>query len=547
MRSDEVKKGVERTAHRSLLKALGVTDEEMNKPFIGVANAYNTIVPGHMMLDKLTQAVKEGIYSAGGVPFEFGVIGVCDGIAMGHEGMKFALPSREIIADSIEAMVEAHRFDGLVVVGACDKIVPGMLMAVLRLNIPAIVVTGGPMLAEKVNDQVVTIKTAFEAAGMYKAGELDDVGLKLYEDYCAPYCGSCQGLYTANTMQILTETLGLSMPYCSTSPCGSSRKLRIAKESGRRVVELVKNDVKPRDFVNEESFKNAITMDMLIGGSTNTVLHLPAIAIEMGVKLDLDLFDEIGRRTPHLVAIDPASSYTIADLDESGGVPMLVKKAMDLFSNEMTVSGFKLHEIAEKAFVRSEDIISDITNPLHKEGGIAILKGNLAEKGAVIKAAAVSEDMMKFEGTAKVYDSEQEALKAILDGKIEEGDVVVIRYMGPKGAPGMPEMLLPTAAIAGMGLERVALITDGRFSGATHGPCIGHVAPEAAVGGNIALVEEGDTISIDIPARKVEVKLDDEELKERRQRWKPKEVKLTGYLAKYAKLVSGADEGAILM
>lgn len=546
MRSDEVKKGIERTAHRALLKALGITDEEMNKPFIGVANAYNTIVPGHMMLDKVTQAVKEGIYSAGGVPFEFGVIGICDGIAMGHEGMRFALPSREIIADSIEAMVEAHKFDGLVVVGACDKIIPGMLMAVLRLNIPAIVVTGGPMLAEKVKDQVVTIKTAFEAAGMYKAGELDDAGLKLYEDYCAPYCGSCQGLYTANTMQILTETLGLSMPYCSTSPCGSSRKLRIAKESGKRVVELVKNDIKPRDFVNEESFKNAITMDMLIGGSTNTVLHLPAIAIEMGIKLDLDLFDEISKKTPHLVAIDPASSYTIADLDESGGVPMLIKKAIDLFSNEMTVSGFKLHEIAEKAFVRGKDIINDVDNPIHKEGGIAILKGNLAERGAVIKAAAVEENMMRFEGTVKVYDSEQEALKAILDGKIEEGDVVVIRYMGPKGAPGMPEMLLPTAAIAGMGLERVALITDGRFSGATHGPCIGHVAPEAAVGGNIALVKEGDIISIDIPARKVEVKLDDEELKERREKWKPKEVKLTGYLAKYAKLVSGADEGAIL-
>ena len=546
MRSDEVKKGIERTAHRALLKALGITDEEMNKPFIGVANAYNTIVPGHMMLDKVTQAVKEGIYSAGGVPFEFGVIGICDGIAMGHEGMRFALPSREIIADSIEAMVEAHKFDGLVVVGACDKIIPGMLMAVLRLNIPAIVVTGGPMLAEKVKDQVVTIKTAFEAAGMYKAGELDDAGLKLYEDYCAPYCGSCQGLYTANTMQILTETLGLSMPYCSTSPCGSSRKLRIAKESGKRVVELVKNDIKPRDFVNEESFKNAITMDMLIGGSTNTVLHLPAIAIEMGIKLDLDLFDEISKKTPHLVAIDPASSYTIADLDESGGVPMLIKKAIDLFSNEMTVSGFKLHEIAEKAFVRGKDIINDVDNPIHKEGGIAILKGNLAERGAVIKAAAVEENMMRFEGTAKVYDSEQEALKAILDGKIEEGDVVVIRYMGPKGAPGMPEMLLPTAAIAGMGLERVALITDGRFSGATHGPCIGHVAPEAAVGGNIALVKEGDIISIDIPARKVEVKLDNEELKERREKWKPKEIKLTGYLAKYAKLVSGADEGAIL-
>jgi dihydroxy-acid dehydratase len=546
MRSAEVKEGIERVAHRALLKALGVTDDEMEKPFIGIANAFNTIIPGHMTLDRITQAVKEGVYSAGGVPFEFGVIGICDGIAMGHDGMKYALPSREIIADSIEAMVEAHRFDGLVVVGSCDKIVPGMLMAVLRLNIPAVVVTGGPMIPERIGERNVTISTAFEAAGMYKAGKLDDDELKLYEDFCAPYCGSCQGLYTANTMQIMTETLGMSLPYCATSPCSSSRKLRIAKESGKRVVELVKNDVAPRNFVTERSFENAIKMDMLIGGSTNTVLHLPAIAREAGIKLDLDLFDSICKNTPHIVAIDPASSYTIADLDESGGVPMLFRKARDLLHNEMTVSGLKVHEIAEKAFVRGRDIIKDIQNPLHPQGGIAILKGNLAERGAVIKAAAVPEDMMVFEGNARCFDSEQEALQAILNREIAEGDAVVIRYMGPKGAPGMPEMLLPTAAISGMGYTRVALITDGRFSGATRGPCIGHVSPEAAVGGNIALIEDGDRIFIDIPARMIELKVSEDELAKRKEKWRPKEKELSGYLSKYAKLVGSADEGAVL-
>lgn len=547
MRSDEVKRGIDRVAHRALLKAVGVTDDEMDKPFIGIANAYNTIVPGHITLDKLTQAVKEGVYAAGGVPFEFGIIGICDGIAMGHEGMCYSLPSREIVADSIEAMVEAHRFDGLVVVASCDKIIPGMLMAMLRLNIPAVAVTGGPMIYEKVGGERVSIKDAFEAAGMYKSGKLDDAGLKLYEDFCAPSCGSCQGLYTANSMQLLTETMGLSLPYCSTSPCPSSRKLRIAKQSGKRVVELVRQDFKPLDFINERSFENAITMDMLVGGSTNTVLHLPAIAREAGIKLSLDLFDEISRRTPHIVSIDPASKEMIVDLDESGGVPMLIKKAKKYFHDEMTVSGKTLYEIADMAVLRGRDIIAPPDNPIHKEGGIAILRGNLAEKGAVIKAAAVSEDMMRFEGTAKVYDSEKEALNAILDGKIEGGDVVVIRYMGPKGAPGMPEMLLPTAAISGLGLQRVALITDGRFSGATRGPCIGHVSPEAAVGGNIALVEEGDTISIDIPARKLELKVSDDELAERRAKWKPKERKLKGYLAKYAKLVLGAEDGAALL
>ncbi len=546
MPSDLVKRGVDRTAHRALLKSLGVCDDEMDKPFIGVANAFSTIVPGHTHLDKITQAVKEGIYAAGGVPFEFGVIGVCDGIAMGHEGMKFSLPTRELIADSIEAMVRAHQFDGLVVVGACDKIVPGMLMAVFRLNVPAIVVCGGPMLAERVGDKVVTIKTAFEAAGLYKAGKIDEKTLKLYEDFCAPYCGSCQGLYTANTMQILTETLGLCLPYCSTSPACSSRKLRIAKESGKRIVELVRRNIKPLDFITEKSFENAITVDMLIGGSTNTVLHLPAIAREAGIKIDLDVFDEIGRKTPHIVALDPASDLTVADLDESGGVPMLMKKAKDLLSDEMTVSGKTIYEIADSAFVRGRDIIRDLSNPIRREGGIAILRGNLAERGAVVKTAAISEDMLKFEGEAKVYDSEKDALNAILNNEVEEGNVVVIRYMGPKGAPGMPEMLLPTAAIAGMGLRRVALITDGRFSGATRGPCIGHVSPEAAVGGTIALVEEGDIISIDIPARRLELEVDEDELERRRKRWRPKEKKLTGFLERYAKLVQGADEGAIL-
>ncbi|MDI9642299.1 MAG: dihydroxy-acid dehydratase [Archaeoglobaceae archaeon] len=545
MRSEIVKKGIDRVAHRALLKSLGVLDEDLDKPFIGIANAYSTIVPGHMTLDKITNAVKEGICSAGGVPFEFGIIGICDGIAMGHRGMFFSLPSREVVADSIECMVEAHGFDGLVVVASCDKIIPGMLMAMLRLNIPAIAVTGGPMLSERVKGEKVSIKDAFEAAGLYKSGKINESELRLYEDFCAPYCGSCQGLYTANTMQILTETLGLSLPYCSTSPCASSRKLRIAKLSGKRVVELVKSNIKPLDFVNERSFENAVTMDMLIGGSTNTVLHLPAIAREAGVKLKIEKFDEISRNTPHIVLLDPASKDTVVDLDESGGVPMIVRKMKKHFSNEMTVSGKKLYEIAESAVLRGRDIIM-AEKPYRKEGGIAILKGNLASS-AVVKASAIREDMLKFEGTAKVFDGEENALKAILNNEISEGDIVVIRYMGAKGAPGMPEMLLPTAAIAGMGLQRVALITDGRFSGATRGPCIGHVVPEAIEGGTIGLLKNGDLISIDVPARRLDVKLSEDELKDRREKWKPPKKTLSGYLARYSKLVSGAEDGAVLL
>lgn len=545
MRSDVVKKGIDRVAHRALLKSLGVLDEDLEKPFIGIANAYSTIVPGHMNLDKITNAVKEGVYSAGGVPFEFGIIGICDGIAMGHRGMLFSLPSREIVADSIECMVEAHGFDGLVVVASCDKIVPGMLMAMLRLNIPAIAVTGGPMLSEKVRGEKVSIKDAFEASGQYKAGKISESELKLYEDFCAPYCGSCQGLYTANTMQILTETLGLSLPYCSTSPSASSRKLRIAKMSGKRVVELVKAGIRPLDIVNERSFENAVTMDMMIGGSTNTVLHLPAIAKEAGIKLGIEKFDEISKKTPHIVSLDPASKDTVVDLDESGGVPMIIKKMKKYFSNEMTVSGKRLYEIAENAVLRGRDIIM-AEKPYRNEGGIAILKGNLA-KSAVVKVSAIREDMLKFEGEARVFDGEEAALKAILNNEISEGEIVVIRYMGPKGAPGMPEMLLPTAAIAGMGLQKVALVTDGRFSGATRGPCIGHVVPEAIEGGRIALLKDGDLISIDIPARKLEVELSEEEMNSRKEKWKPPKKELRGYLSRYSKLVLSAEDGAILI
>ncbi len=545
MRSDDVKKGVERIAHRALLKSLGVIDEEMDKPFIGIANAYSTIVPGHANLDKIAQFVREGIHSAGGVAFEFGVIGVCDGIAMGHDGMFYSLPTRELIADSIEAMVRAHKFDGLVVIGACDKIIPGMLMAVLRLNIPSIVVCGGPMIAERIKNRPATIKTAFEAMGLYKAKKIEEKELKLYEDFCACYFGSCQGLYTANTMQIITEVLGLCLPYCSTSPAVSSRKFRIAKESGIRVVELVKQDIKPLDFINERSFENAIKVDMLIGGSTNTVLHLPAIARECGIKLTLDLFDEISRNTPHILSLDPSSEYTVLDLDESGGVPMLLKKAKEIMNDEMTVSGKSIYEIAEMAVVRGRDIIRDMNDPISREGGIAILRGNLAERGAVVKISAMDRDMFRFRGYAKVFDDEKSALRSILNNEIEEGDVVVIRYMGPK-ACGMPEMLLPTASIAGMGLKRVALITDGRFSGATRGPCIGHVSPEAIVGGTIALVRDGDPISIDIYSRRLELEVDKDELRDRREKWRPKKIEHRGFLAKYSKLVCQADEGAIL-
>ncbi len=547
MGSDIIKKGLIRAPHRALLKSSGLTDEELDLPFIGIANAWNEIVPGHFHLRELAENVKAGIRLAGGVPFEFGTIGICDGIAMGHSGMKYSLPSREVIADSIELMVQAHCFDGLVCICSCDKIVPGMLMAALRLDLPAIFVTGGPMLPGKFKGKELTLLSVFEGVGRVLSGEISEAELKLIEERACPTCGSCQGLYTANTMQILTEVLGLSLPYCATASAVSTRKREIARESGKRIVELVKENITPSKIVTKESFENAITVDMLIGGSTNTILHLPAIANEINIDIQLDLFDSISRRTPNICRLNPAGAYTMKDLDEAGGVPAILKRAKELLNDERTVSGKRIHEIADQAEIYDEEIIRPLNNPYSATGGISILYGNLAEKGAVVKTAAVDQKMLKFEGRARVFDSEEAAVEAIVNGRIEKGSVIVIRYVGLKGAPGMPEMLTPTSAIAGMGLsDSVALITDGRFSGGTRGPCIGHISPEAIDGGLIALVEDGDIISIDIPQRKIELKLSSAEIAARRKRWKPPMRALKGYLERYAKAVSSASEGGIL-
>jgi len=546
MRSDKVKKGMERTPHRALLKSVGVTDSDMDKPFIGIANAWNDIVPGHKHLRELAEKIREGIHEAGGVPFEFGVIGICDGIAMGHEGMSYSLPSREIIADSIEVMTQAHRFDGIVMLGTCDKIVPGMLMASLRMNIPTIVVTGGPMLPGRLDSKDLTLISAFEAIGGVQAGKMTLEELKRIEDACCPGCGSCQGLYTANTMACMTEALGLSLPDCATAHAVSGKKDRIAKESGRRIVELVKEDIKPLDIVSRQSFENAIKVDMSIGGSTNTVLHLTAIAAEGDIELKLDDFDRISGETAHICHMSPGGPYTMKDLDEAGGIPAVMsrlKKLKDL----PTVSGKTIKAITRAAKVERPEVIHTQDDPVHKTGGISILYGSLAPEGAVVKSGAVSDKMMKFTGKARVFDCEDDAIKAILGKKIKPGDVVVIRYTGPRGGPGMPEMLSPTSAIAGMGLsESVALVTDGRFSGGTRGPCIGHVTPEAVNGGPIGLLIEGDTITIDIPAKKIEVKVPAAEMAKRKKMFKPKEKQLKGYLARYARNVTSASTGGLI-
>lgn len=546
MRSDKVKKGMERTPHRALLKSVGVTDSDMNKPFIGIANAWNDIVPGHKHLRELAEKIREGVREAGGVPFEFGVIGICDGIAMGHEGMSYSLPSREIIADSIEVMTQAHRFDGIVMLGTCDKIVPGMLMASLRMNIPTIVVTGGPMLPGRLDSKDLTLISAFEAIGGVQAGKMTLEELKRIEDACCPGCGSCQGLYTANTMACMTEALGLSLPDCATAHAVSGKKDRIAKESGRRIVELVKEDIKPLDIVSRQSFENAIKVDMSIGGSTNTVLHLTAIAAEGDIELKLDDFDRISGETAHICHMSPGGPYTMKDLDEAGGIPAVMsrlKKLKDL----PTVSGKTIKAITRAARVERPEVIHTQDDPVHKTGGISILYGSLAPEGAVVKSGAVSDKMMKFTGKARVFDCEDDAIKAILGKKIKPGDVVVIRYTGPRGGPGMPEMLSPTSAIAGMGLsESVALVTDGRFSGGTRGPCIGHVTPEAVNGGPIGLLIEGDTITIDIPAKKIEVKVPAAEMAKRKKMFKPKEKQLKGYLARYARNVTSASTGGLI-
>ena len=549
MRSNIIKRGLTRSPQRAILKCLGLTNTDLDKPFIAVVNSYSEIVPGHIHLRHIAECVKQGIRAAGGVPFEFNTIAICDGLAMGHVGMHYSLPSRELIADSVEVMVQANQFDGMVLVTNCDKITPGMLMAAARLNIPSIVVTGGPMLSGRLRGRIVDVTSIFEAIGEAKAGKLSQEELKMIEDRAFPSCGSCNGMYTANTMACITEAMGMTLPGCATALAVSSAKMRIAKESGEKIVELVEKNIRPRDIMTIEAFENAIVVDMALGGSTNTVLHLKAIAKEAGVDLSLSLFDEYGRKIPHLCNMRPSGPHDLQELDEAGGIPAVMKELRQLLHlNAITVTGKTVEENIKDAVIYNREVIRPLDNPVHKEGGIAILTGNLAPKGAVVKITAVSPKMLRHRGPAKVYDSEEEAMKAILDGEIVDGDVIVIRYEGPKGGPGMREMLSPTAAIAGMGLsESVALITDGRFSGATRGPCIGHVSPEAAEGGPIAILEDGDIITIDIPERRLDVELSDEEMRSRFADWKPKPPKIgLGYLQRYSCLVGSADEGATL-
>jgi dihydroxy-acid dehydratase len=549
LRSDAVKVGVERAPHRALLKALGVSDTDLKKPFIGVVNSYTNIIPGHTHLNQVADSVKAGVISAGGVPFEFNTIGICDGIAMGHNGMRYSLPSRELIADSVEVMVQAHRFDGIVLITTCDKITPGMLMAAARLNIPAIMVTGGPMLSGFYKGKKVGTDSMFEAIGKVAAGKMTEKELKCLEDVACPGCGSCNGMFTANTMACVTEALGMSLPGCATPPAVSAERLRVAKATGERVVGLIKEDLKPRDILLPESFENAIMVDMALGGSTNTVLHVTAIANEAGVDLPLSIFDKLSKRVSHICSMIPSGPYDMKELDEAGGIPAVMKQLENTLNlNSTTVTGKTVKENIASIVVLNTEVIRPLDNPVHKEGGIAILTGNLAPDGSVVKAAGISANMIVHQGPAKIFDSEEDAMKAIMNKKIQKGDVVVIRYEGPKGGPGMREMLSPTATIAGMGLsESVALITDGRFSGATRGPCIGHVAPEAAVGGPIGLLEEGDIIEIDVPKRKLDVKVSDEELAKRAKSWTAKEPKVkTGYLARYSQLVQSAHKGSVL-
>jgi dihydroxy-acid dehydratase len=537
MRSDEMKSGIERAPHRSLLKALGLTDEDIAKPFIGVANSFTTIVPGHIHLKNIGEAVKAGIFEAGGTPFEFNTIAVCDGLAMGHQGMRYSLPSRELIADSVEVMVQAHRLDGVVLISDCDKITPGMLMAAARLDVPAISVTGGAMESGRFKGEKVGVSNVFEGMGRVIAEKMTEEELARLENVACPGCGSCNGMFTANTMACLTEALGMSLPYCATALATSAEKLRIAKKTGERIVGLAQENLKPSQILTREAFENAVAVDMALGGSTNSVLHLSAIAREAGTTLPLSVFDKISRRVPHLCSMVPSGPYDMEDLDNAGGLPALLKELSPLLHvDALTVTGCTVSENVHDAEVWNSDVICPLANPVHKGGGIAVLMGNLAPKGAVIKTVAVSPKMMRHTGPARVFDSEQESVAAMKKREIQPGDVIVIRYEGPKGGPGMPEMLVPTATITGMGLsESVALITDGRFSGATRGPCIGHVAPEAAEGGPIAVVKNGDAITIDIANRVLSVDLTDEEIKKRLEAWKPKPPRITkGYLTRYS-------------
>ncbi len=552
MRSDVMKKGLERAPHRSLMKAMGYTNEEISRPLIGIAHAQNDIIPGHVHLNTIVDAVKAGVRIAGGTPITFGTIGVCDGIAMNHTGMKYSLASREIIADSVEIMLQAHPFDAVVMVPNCDKVTPGMLMAMLRVNIPAVMVSGGPMLTGRFRGQDVHLVSVFEGVGKVKANTMSEEELDELEDAACPGCGSCAGMFTANSMNCLTEAIGLGLPGNGTIPAVAAARIRLAKQAGMAVLDMLEKDIRPRDIATKEAFENAMAVDMALGCSTNTVLHVPAIAGEAGVDLPLSSFNEVSKRAPHLCSLIPGGPHSLQQLDEAGGVQAVMK---ELLSSEaglnvevMTVTGKTLGENLERAKVHDSVVIKPVAAPYHKEGGIAVLYGNLAPDGAVVKQSAVSDEMLKHAGPARIYNSEEEAQEAILGGEIRSGDVIVIRYCGPKGGPGMPEMLSPTSAIIGMGLGKsVALLTDGRFSGGTQGACLGHISPEAAEGGPIALVLEGDQIEIDIPARTIKLAVSEEELQKRKADWHPPEPKITsGYVNRYAKMVTSGSTGAVL-
>ena len=551
MRSDAVKKGMQQAPHRSLFNALGLTEEEMNRPLVGIVSSYNEIVPGHMNLDKIVQAVKMGVAMAGGTPIMFPAIAVCDGIAMGHTGMKYSLVTRDLIADSTEAMAMAHQFDALVMVPNCDKNVPGLLMAAARVNVPTVFVSGGPMLAGHVKGQKRSLSSMFEAVGSYAAGTMTEEDVKEFEAKVCPTCGSCSGMYTANSMNCLTEVLGMGLRGNGTIPAVYSERIKLAKKAGMQVMEMLRRDIRPRDIMTKEAFLNALTVDMALGCSTNSMLHLPAIAHEAGVELDMELANEISAKTPNLCHLAPAGPTYIEDLNEAGGVYAVMNelnKKHLLNLDCMTVTGKTVGENIEKCYNKNPEVIRPVENPYSQTGGLAILKGNLAPDTGVVKRSAVAPEMLVHEGPARVFDCEEDAIAAIKGGKIVAGDVVVIRYEGPKGGPGMREMLNPTSAIAGMGLgSSVALITDGRFSGASRGASIGHVSPEAAVGGPIALVEEGDIIKINIPENSLNVDISDEEMAARRAKWQPRQPKVTtGYLARYAHLVTSGNRGAIL-
>ena len=549
MRSDKIKKGLESIPHRALLHATGLTRKDLGRPFIGVATSFTDLIPGHIGMRDLERFIERGICYAGGVPFLFGVPGICDGIAMGHLGMCYPLALREIIADTIETVCNAHSLDGIVCLTNCDKITPGMLMGVARLNIPAIIVTAGPMLSGRLRQKKLAfVHDTYEALARAKKGEISPEDLVCLEMEACPGAGSCQGLYTANTMACITETLGMSLPGCATSLAVSAKKRRIAEESGERIVELVRKNITPLDIINKKSLENAIVVDMALGGSSNTVLHLMAIANEAGIKLELKDFDRISKATPHITNLEPAGTYFMEDLEYAGGIPAVLKRLKNKLNDTVTLSGRRIFDIADKAEIFDEDVIRTFNKAYHKQGGIAVLFGNLTPNGAVVKQSAVSSKMMKFTGKARVFNREEEAMQAILNRKIKKGDCIVIRYEGPSGGPGMREMLAPTSSIVGMGLEEsVALITDGRFSGGTKGPCIGHISPEASNQGPIAILKDGDIITIDIPNRKLEVKLSKAKIQERFKNWKPIAPKIkTGYLARYSKLVSSADKGAIL-